>query len=115
MDYARPFYHFETTDAFVEFVRDKEFIIYAHNGGRFDYHYLKNYMDDYDEIMVIAGRIARFKIGIAEFRDSWNILPIPLAVYKKQAQDYSIHELTERRKPENWATMSGNCTTWPRI
>ncbi len=105
MDDAKPFYHFDTTDAFVEFIRDKEFIIYAHNGGRFDYHYLKDYMEDYDEVMVIAGRIARFKIGIAEFRDSWNILPVPLAVYQKQEQDYSIHELAERIKPENRATI----------
>ena len=105
MDAGKPFYHFDSTDAFVEFIRDKEFIIYAHNGGRFDYHYLKDYMDDYDEIMVIAGRIARFKIGIAEFRDSWNILPVPLAMYQKQEQDYSIHEASERIKPENRATI----------
>jgi len=105
MDSARSFYHFETTDAFVEFIRDKEFVCYAHNGGRFDFHYLKNYMEDYDEVMVIAGRIARFKIGICEFRDSWNILPVPLAMYQKQEQDYSIHEHTERRKPENWKTI----------
>ena len=105
MDDAKSFYHFDTTDAFVEFIRDKEFVIYAHNGGRFDFHYLKNYVEEFDEIMVIAGRIARFKIGIAEFRDSWNILPVPLAMYQKQSQDFSIHEASERNKPENRARI----------
>lgn len=105
LDPEKPFYYFETTDALVEFVRDKEFMIYAHNGGKFDYHYLKDYLNEYDEITVISGRIAKFKIGIAEFRDSWNILPVPLAMYQKQEQDFSIHEPSERRKPENWATI----------
>lgn len=105
MDADKPFYYFEETAELVEFVRDKEFIIYAHNGGKFDYHYLKDYCSEYDEITVIAGRIARFKIGIAEFRDSWNILPVPLAMYQKQEQDFSIHEATERKKPENWARI----------
>jgi len=105
MDGDKPFYFFDTTDAFVEFIRDKEFIIYAHNGGKFDYHYLKDYLSEYDEVSVINGRIAQFKIGIAEFRDSWNILPVPLAMYQKQEQDYSIHEATERNKPENRAVI----------
>jgi hypothetical protein len=105
MDESKPFYYFEDTDEFVDFIRTKEYLIYAHNGGKFDYHYLKNYMEEYDEIMVISGRIAKFKIGIAEFRDSWNILPVPLAMYEKQIQDFSIHEPSERRKPENWARI----------
>lgn len=105
MDPEKPFYHFEETDALIEFVRDKEFIIYAHNGGKFDYHYLKDYMTEYDEITVISGRIAKFKIGIAEFRDSWNILPVPLAMYQKQEQDFAIHEAAVRKDPKNWARI----------
>ncbi len=105
MDPDKPFYHFEETEELIEFIRDKEFIIYAHNGGKFDYHYLKDYAEDFDEITAINGRISRMHIGIAELRDSWNILPVPLAMYQKQDQDYSIHEYTERKKPENWARI----------
>lgn len=105
MDAEKPFYWFEETDALIEFIQDKEFIIYAHNGGKFDYHYLKDYASPFDPITAINGRIARMQIGIAELRDSWNILPVPLAMYQKQDQDYSIHEYTERKKPENWTRI----------
>lgn len=105
MDPEKPFYYFEETAALVEFIESKEFVIYAHNGGKFDFHYLKDYVAPFDEITAINGRIARMHIGIAELRDSWNILPVPLAMYQKQEQDYTIHEYTERKKPENWRTI----------
>lgn len=102
MDSEKPFYWFETTEELVDFIRTKEFLIYAHNGGKFDFHYLKDFASEFDPITCINGRISRFQIGIAELRDSWNILPVPLAMYQKQDQDYSLHEYTERKKPENW-------------
>lgn len=105
MDESKPFYYFETSAELASFIADKEFIIYAHNGGKFDFHYLKDFCDPFNPITAISGRIARMQIGIAELRDSWNILPVPLALYQKQDQDYSIHEYTERRKPENWARI----------
>ena len=102
MDDANPFYYFETTEEFVEFVSDKEFVCYAHNGGKFDYHYLKDFIEPFDPVTIINGRLARFHIGVCEFRDSWNILPVPLAMYQKQKQDFSLHEEEERVKPEVW-------------
>ena len=102
MDDSRPFYYFTDTDEFVDWIRTKEFVVYAHNGGKFDYHYLKHYIEEYDELTVINGRLAKFRIGCCEFRDSWNILPVPLAMYEKQEQDFSLHEEHERHKPENW-------------
>lgn len=56
-----------------DFFRDKKTVVYAHNGGRFDYHYLRDEMNSDDPVMIIAGRMSRFKIGEAEFRDSLNI------------------------------------------
>jgi len=105
MDPEKPFYWFETSEELADFIRTKEFVIYCHNGGRFDFHYLKDFASEYDPITAINGRISRFHIGIAELRDSWNILPVPLAMYQKQEQDYSIHEYSERKKPENWARI----------
>jgi Vibrio phage DNA polymerase len=66
---------FETIEDVIRFVEDKRMIFYAHNGGRFDYHPLRPYMNTDEPVMLINGRIARFRIGEAEFRDSLNIFP----------------------------------------
>ncbi len=56
--------------------------------------------------MIINGRIAKCYIGIAELRDSYNILPIPLSAYKKDDIDYAIFEVGERNKPYNRKLIS---------
>ncbi len=53
-------------------------IVYAHNGGKFDYTYLFEFLEPYSEILIISGRLAKFTVGDIEFRDSWNILPVAL-------------------------------------
>lgn len=92
---------FETADAVAEFIRGKEILIYAHNGGKFDYHYMKPHFNSDERIMVIGQRIARFRIGEAELRDSTNLLPVPLADFQKSKIDYSIMRKGERDKPHN--------------
>ena len=79
--------------------------MYAHNGGRFDYHYLLPYIETYDYVTLINGRLAKFNIGIAEMRDSYNIVPMPLSAYQKMAFDYRILEREHRDKPENRAKI----------
>lgn len=64
---------FDTGEQLAEFFRGRRTIVYAHNGGRFDYHYLREYINSDENIMVISGRLAKFKIGECEFRDSLNI------------------------------------------
>jgi hypothetical protein len=53
--------------------------------------------------MVIAGRLAKFKIGKAEFRDSYNIMPMPLRAggHKFEIEDFSIFERENREIPKN--------------
>lgn len=97
---------FSTTEAFVNFIRDKDIILYAHNGGKFDWHFLLDWLNPGDDIMFINGRIAQAKIGVCELRDSYNILPIPLAAYQKDEIDYSCFEAGEREKPHNWKRIS---------
>lgn len=97
---------FKDTDEFVRFISDYEGIIYAHNGGRFDWHFLLPYATPNSEIMLINGRIAKMRIGSCELRDSWNILPIPLAAYQKDKIDYAIFEEGERYKPHNWKQIT---------
>jgi hypothetical protein len=66
---------FETIEDLVKFVEQQRGLFYAHNGGRFDYHPLRPYMNTDESVMLISGRIARFRIGNSEFRDSLNIFP----------------------------------------
>lgn len=95
------YYEFTDTESMIVFLQDQEVICYAHNGGKFDWHYITNYIDDYEPLTIIAGRLAKFTIGDCEFRDSYNIIPAPLSAYKKDDVDYNIFEKEEREKPEN--------------
>lgn len=92
---------FRTTEALVEHLSAFDGIVYAHNGGRFDWHFLLPYAEAYDEIMLINGRIAKMHIGTCELRDSYNIIPVPLSAYKKDDIDYSIMEPEVRELPAN--------------
>jgi hypothetical protein len=71
-------------------------IVYAHNGGRFDFHFLLPFADP-GEILLIRGRIARMKIGGRELRDSWLLIPEPLAASGlKSTIDYATMEADRR-------------------
>lgn len=87
----------------VEFLSQRDCLAYAHNGGRFDWHYLLEFVPPFTNCMVIAGRLAKFKIGDCEFRDSFNIMPMPLRAggYKLEIEDWSIFEEQARDLPAN--------------
>lgn len=85
----------------LNFFAEQRCTVYAHNGGRFDYHYLREGFESEKPVLVINGRIAKFRVGRAEFRDSYSILPVPLADYQKETIDYSIFEPEVRELPEN--------------
>lgn len=80
---------FRTTDEFMAWATTGAKIVYAHNGGKFDWHFIVDRIPLFSRMKVISGRLAKFKIGDCEFRDSWNIVPMPLANYKKDEFDYS--------------------------
>lgn len=92
---------FASADAFVEFFYNKKVIIYAHNGGKFDWHFILDHLEPGVSISVINGRLAKFKIGEAEFRDSYSLLPIPLAAWEKDEFDYRLLEPELRDIPAN--------------
>jgi hypothetical protein len=92
---------FNTTEQVAEFFSRRKARVYAHNGGKFDYHFLREFINSDEPILVIAGRLAKFKIGDCEFRDSYNILPVPLRAYQKDEVSYDIFESGERDKPAN--------------
>lgn len=72
-------------------------MIYAHNGGRFDFLYLMKYFKG--KIKIVNGRILEVEYGIHKFRDSYAILPIPLsATGDKLEIDYSKMEKENREE-----------------
>ena len=108
------FTYYENAEDFIRVVSELNAICYFHNGGKFDYHYLFEYFEPYSEILIINGRIAKFKIGRCEFRDSYNIIPVPLKSLEKDDFDYSLLEKDIRYKTDNWRKiikyLQNDCT-----
>lgn len=72
-------------------------MIYAHNGGRFDFLYLMKYFKG--DLRIVNGRILEVDYGIHKFRDSYAILPIPLAATGDKLEiDYSKMEVEVREE-----------------
>jgi len=97
---------FDYLNNFMDYVTSRPLIVYAHNGGRFDWHFILQFVPELTEVMIINGRIAKLQIGKCEFRDSWNILPVPLSAYQKTEIDYRKFEKSERDKVKNRAEIS---------
>lgn len=83
---------FLSTEDLVNWLSNFDGICYAHNGGKFDFHFLFDYITPHTEILIINGRVAKATIGKCELRDSYCILPIALAEYQKTAIDYAKFE-----------------------
>lgn len=109
------------SDEYLEFATAAEFVawasqinatFYAHNGGKFDYHYLRPWINTDESPLLINGRLAKFRIGAAEFRDSLNIFPntrlkdFDDAHGAKIEIDYAIMEPEARTDPNNAAEIS---------
>jgi hypothetical protein len=70
--------------------RTDPLIIYAHNGGKFDFFFLLEEGALENPAMMINGRIVKCRaIGIHEMRDSYAMMPVPLRVYQKLDIEYS--------------------------
>lgn len=76
-------------------------IFYAHNGGKFDYHFIIDFINPYESISIINGRISKMRIGTCEFRDSYCLFPMPLSAYQKDEINYDIMEQSQRDLPVN--------------
>lgn len=91
------FLTFQSTAAVCSHIRQMNAFIYAHNAGRFDYHFLAPYLDSGTRLKVINGRLAEFQMGRCTLRDSFCLLPFALDKYKKTEIDYGKFESAERR------------------
>jgi len=80
---------FNSTAEFVYDVKRRPWNFYAHNGGKFDYMFLMEFVEDIQSVKIINGRISTFKIGKATFYDSYNVLPVALKELQKDDFDYT--------------------------
>jgi hypothetical protein len=75
-----------------------EFIIYAHNGGKFDFFFFLDYLDTDQAPLIMGGRLVKINFGGQEFRDSFAIIPQALSSYKKDEIDYDKFTRHNRSK-----------------
>jgi hypothetical protein len=71
-------------------------IIYAHNGGKFDFWYLAYAISE--PVLFIDSRLVKAKLFHHEIRDSYKILPVPLSAIQKDEIDYKRMERRVREK-----------------
>lgn len=75
-------------------------LVYAHNGGNFDFHFLLEFLPVADcKFLCMGKRIVQIKLpwGV-ELRDSYAIIPKKLAAFGKSEIDYTWFERPVREK-----------------
>ena len=86
-------------------------LIYAHNGGRFDFMFFLEWLNTGQSPFMIDGRIVKAYFGGQEFRDSYKIMPFPLEEYRKTPIDYSkfTRDAREHNRGEILSYMRDDC------
>jgi len=88
-----------------------EYIIYAHNGGKFDFFFFLDYLDVDQSPLIMNGRLVKIYFQGQEFRDSYSIIPQALSSYKKDEIDYELftRENREANKKNILKYMESDC------
>lgn len=89
-----------------------EYLIYAHNGGKFDF-LMPGMLEEFSgQLRIVNGRILEGTLYGHTMRDSYGILPIPLRAYKKDDTDYSWfkRENREKHKKKIIEYLDSDCT-----
>lgn len=94
---GKTFLLFHSTEEFVEWAQKQNAILYAHNGGKFDFMFLITFIGQ-SRAQVINGRIVKIKLGKAELRDSISIIPESLDKFGKTKINYDWFEEKVRDK-----------------
>lgn len=79
-------------------LREEKYLLFAHNGGKFDFFFFVELGLVSDPLMIIASRMVKLGLGKHELRDSYSIMPFALDKYKKTEIDYDKFERSEREK-----------------
>lgn len=101
---------FRSTAEFVAFIKTKNVILYAHNGGKFDFMYLLSFVEE-TRAQIINGRIVSMNLGDAELTDSYAAVPESLKKIKKDEIEYWKLEARcrDEHMPEIISYMRGDC------
>ena len=107
---GKDFRTFDTTEAFVDYVKDKRITIFAHNGGKFDFMFLLSYVGE-TKAQIISGRIVSMMLGEAELVDSYAAIPEALGSIKKDEIEYWKMEEAVRHEhmDEIKSYLKGDC------
>lgn len=73
-------------------------MIFAHNGGKFDFHFLHKFLEN--PLKIINSRIVSAQLGNHVLRDSLAIMPVPLKKFFKGAKDDIDYRRMERDRRE---------------
>ena len=75
-------------------------VIYAHNGGKFDFHLMMEYLDDDEKLFMVSGRMVKAFFCSFEFRDSFAIIPVAQGKFSgaKLKIDYDLFEADVREQ-----------------
>jgi hypothetical protein len=92
------FHSWESAEDFLMFFMGKKCLVYFHNGGKFDFHFLLKLMGDGMKIRMINGRIVEIVYGSMILRDSYAIIPTALGAYQKDKIDYAKFEKEVRHE-----------------
>lgn len=78
----------------------EQYLIYCHNGGKFDFWYMLEWIDDERQVFIINGRLTEWSMIGTEhiFRDSMAIIPFALDRYQKTKVDYAHFEANVRER-----------------
>lgn len=108
------FHHFWGDDCVKQFIAfistiDEPMIIYAHNGGRYDFIFMLEHIAR--DVFIIGSRLVKGWIGIHQIRDSYAILPMALKQYQKDDIDYELMEAEKREdnRKEIIDYLKGDC------
>lgn len=115
--YYRHWWGDDCIEKFFEFLdqSNTKYLIYAHNGGKFDYYFMLKYFDE--KCMFIKGRIVKWQYRGNEFRDSFAVLPVPLkklgGTHNKKEIDYAkmTKDRREAHKSEILEYLKYDCFT----
>ena len=82
----------------IETASGVEYLIYAHNGGKFDFHFFLDYLTEKKKPLIMNGRLTKVTFADQEFRDSFAIIPQALGTYSKIKFDYNKMKREVRQK-----------------
>lgn len=90
---------------------EDEYILYAHNGGKFDFYFFLKYLDVDQSPLIMNSRLVKIFFQGQEFRDSFAIIPQALSSYKKDEIDYAkfTRAKRERHRAEILAYQKSDC------